>query len=101
MKEVRIVSKGISFDGFQVGKSFTELFQHLLSFSLDISQGELIILTEENVSFEQDFRVIPSPPADQCVSKWIRRLEIDCGGESKGRKGIFGDFAIDSLCRRF
>jgi hypothetical protein len=101
MKEVRILSKGISFDGFQLSKSVTKLFQHLLSFSLDISQSEFIIWTEENVLFKQDFMVIPSPPADQCISKWVRRLEIDGGGESKGRKGVFRDFAVDGLCRSF
>src|SRR5579859_7286566 len=99
MEEVRIIAKRVSFDTFQLGKSFLKLLQHLLAFTLDISESDFIIWTQENVSFDQNFRIVPSPSADQCISQWIGRLEMNGSRESEGRKRVFRGFTVDGLYR--
>jgi hypothetical protein len=95
MEEVRIRSKGVTFNGLQLGESFAKVVQQVVSFGLDISESELVICTKENVAFSYDLGGIPSPPCNQGVSKWVGWAKMDGGRESARRKGVFRDFAID------
>jgi hypothetical protein len=94
--KVGMLAEGGSLDGFQLGKCFAELSEEFIPFLFDKLFGSVVVRSQEDVTVGENFRIVPSSSAKQCVAQWISTGKEEGGWEPEGRDRVSGDVAADS-----